>query len=192
VPAILQKYGEMRKLDHREKKLLRKTDLYGWTNESNQNEAKVVRMYRLEDREDYQRYNKICGMITKLTNMLKTLKPDDKFRIQISEQLLDKLHQVGVVSKKNSLQDCASIPVAAFCRRRLGVILKSKGYGDTLTEAYNYTRQGHILLGDTVAKDPAQLVTRTMEDQINWSDNSKIKRKILQYKNAVDDYDLTA
>ena len=74
----------------------------------------------------------------------------------------------------------------------MGVILKSKGYGDTLTEAYNYTRQGHILMGDTVAKDPAQLVTRTMEDQINWSDNSKIKRKILQYKNAVDDYDLTA
>src|SRR3990167_2368380 len=102
----------MRKLDHREKKLLRKTDLYGWTNEANKNEAKIVSMYRLEDKEDYQRYNKICGMITKLSHMLKTLKPDDKFRIQISEQLLDKLHQVGVVSKKNSLQDCANLPVA--------------------------------------------------------------------------------
>ena len=75
----------MRAFDYREKKLLRKTDLFGWNNKTNPNEVKIVREYRLEDREDYNRYNKICGLITKLTNMLKQLKPNDPFRIQLSE-----------------------------------------------------------------------------------------------------------
>ena len=182
----------MRRLDNKEKKLLRKTDLYGWNEKGNPNETKIVRMYRLEDREDYPRYNRICGLITKLTNMLKTLKPDDPFRIKISEQLLDKLHSIGLISKRNSLQDCAAIPVSAFCRRRLGVLLKSMGYGENLRETYALVKQGHLIIGDTVAKDPAQLVTRTMEDQINWSDHSKVKRKIQMYKNNLDDYDLYA
>ena len=180
----------MRAFDYREKKLLRKTDLFGWNNKTNPNEVKIVKEYRLEDREDYNRYNKICGLITKLTNMLKQLKPNDPFRIQLSEQLLDKLHQVGLISKRNSLQDCAAIPVAAFCRRRLGVLLKSLGYGENLRETYAFAKQGNVVIGDQVITDPAMLVTRTMEDQINWSDTSKIKRKIMTYKNTLDDYDI--
>ena len=182
----------MRQFDYREKKLLRKTDLYGWNTKTNTNEAKMVREYRLEDREDYNRYNRICGLITKLSNMLKGLKPNDPFRIQISEQLLDKLHQVGLLSKKNSLQDCAAIPVAAFCRRRLGVLLKTMGYGENLRETYAFVKQGHVVIGDQVVTDPTMLVTRTMEDHINWADNSRIKKKILTYKNTLDDYDLYA
>ena len=180
----------MRQFDYREKKLLRKADFYGWNSKMNPNEVKIVREYRLEDREDYQKYNKICGLVTKMTNMLKQLKPNDPFRIKLSEQLLDKLHQVGIISKRNSLQDCQALPVAAFCRRRLGVLLKTMGYGENLSETYAYVKQGNIMIGDEVVTEPAMLVTKTMEDQINWSDLSKIKRKIMTYKNNLDDYDL--
>ena len=34
------------------------------------------------------------------------------------------------------------------------------------------------------------LVTRTMEDHINWVPTSKIKRKIDTYNDKLDDYDI--
>ena len=41
-----------------------------------------------------------------------------------------------------------------------------------------------------MVKDPAFLVTRTMEDFVTWVDTSKIRRKVLEYKDMRDDYDM--
>lgn len=46
-----------------------------------------------------------------------------------------------------------------------------------------------IRIGPDVITDPAFLVTRNMEDFITWAEGSKIKKKILQYNDAMDDYD---
>jgi U3 small nucleolar ribonucleoprotein protein IMP3 len=51
----------MRQLKYHEKKLLKKTDFFNWKKENNLHELKVIRRYHLQDREDYTRYNKICG-----------------------------------------------------------------------------------------------------------------------------------
>ncbi len=41
-----------------------------------------------------------------------------------------------------------------------------------------------------MVNDPAFLVTRQMEDHITWQDASSIKKKILKYKDKLDDYDI--
>ena len=46
-----------------------------------------------------------------------------------------------------------------------------------------------IRVGPNVVSDPAFLITRTMEDFVTWTDSSKIKKKVMQYNNALDDYD---
>ena len=81
----------MRQLKHHEKKLLRKVSLHSWKGEDNIRVAKVMRRYHIQNREDYVAYNKICGMVSKLSAKLETLKPDDAFRIAMTDQLLDKL-----------------------------------------------------------------------------------------------------
>jgi U3 small nucleolar ribonucleoprotein protein IMP3 len=49
-----------------------------------------MRRYHIQNRDDYKKYNKIVGMITKMTNMLKQLDPQDTTRVELTEQLLDK------------------------------------------------------------------------------------------------------
>ena len=44
--------------------------------------------------------------------------------------------------------------------------------------------------GPEVVTDPAFHVTRNMEDFITWVDSSKIKRKVMKYNDALDDFDL--
>lgn len=51
-------------------------------------------------------------------------------------------------------------------------------------------QQGHIRVGTETVTEPAYLVTRAMEDFVTWVDTSKIKRKVLKYNDALDDYDL--
>ena len=113
----------MRKLKFHEQKLLKKVDFFDWKNEKNIHEIKVLRRYHVQDREDYTRYNKICGMVTSLVCKLKLLPPDDKFRMQMTEQLLEKLFNMGLINSKHSLQLCEKLPVS-FCRRRLPIILQ--------------------------------------------------------------------
>lgn len=49
-----------------------------------------MRRYHIQNRDDYKKYNKVVGMVTKLTNMLKQLDPQDQTRIDLTEQLINK------------------------------------------------------------------------------------------------------
>lgn len=52
-----------------------------------------------------------------------------------------------------------------------------------------FVQQGHIRVGPDVITDPAFLVTRQMEDFVQWADSSKIRKKVLAYNDKLDDFD---
>lgn len=183
----------MRELKHHEKKLLRKTKFFEpWKNESTFRESQVIRRYGLTKREDYNLYNQLVGKITKLVSLIKNLPPNDKFRIKLTEQLCDRLYNLGVISRNNSLESCSQVSVSAFCRRRFPVVLTVNKWCENIREATQLIEQGHFQCGNNSINDSNTLLTRTMEDHISWSDNSKMKRKIQQFKGQIDDYDLYA
>ena len=93
----------MRQLKHHEKKLLKKVNFLQWKNEHNHREVEVMRRYHLQDRDDYKKYNKLCGMVTKLVNILKQMDPRDKERIELTDALLQKLYDMGAIPSKKSL-----------------------------------------------------------------------------------------
>lgn len=80
----------MRKLKHHEHKLLKKVDFLQWKNEHNLRELQVMRRYHIQDRDDYKKYNRLVGQVTKLTGTLKRLDARDASRIELTDQLLNK------------------------------------------------------------------------------------------------------
>ncbi|GFR41211.1 hypothetical protein Agub_g1882 [Astrephomene gubernaculifera] len=180
----------MRQLKHHEQKLLKKVDFLRWKSDDNVRELQVMRRYHIQDRDDYKKYNKICGMVTKLTNMLKQLDPKDATRIELTDQLIEKLHSMGVLPTKKSLVQCDKLATAAFCRRRLAVVMVRLKMAENLREAATFIEQGHVRVGPDTVTDPAFHVTRSMEDFVTWVDTSKVKRKVLKYNDKLDDYDL--
>ena len=180
----------MRQLKHHEKKLLKKVDLYSWKSDNNLREAKIVRKYLLQDREDYTKYNKIVGNITKLTAKLKELPQSDETRFQVGEQLLKRLYDMGIINSTSSLSSVEKLTVSSFCRRRLPVVMVRLKMSETLKEATTFIEQGHVRVGPNVITDPAFMVTRTFEDYVTWVNSSKIKRTIMKYNDKLDDFDL--
>ena len=49
-----------------------------------------MRRYHIQDRDDYKKYNKLCGEVTKLVSLMKRLDARDVIRIELTDQLLNK------------------------------------------------------------------------------------------------------
>ena len=179
----------MRQLKHHEAKLLRKVDFFQWKSD-NKREQTTVSRHHLHDREDYLKYNKICGYITRLASLVSQLQPDDPFRSKVASQILEKLYQCGLVATRDTMSQLARVTVTSLCRRRLASVLVNLRMCQNLGEATTLVQQGHVRIGPEVVKDPAFFVTRTMEDHVTWVDHSKIRRKIATYHGQLDDYDL--
>lgn len=181
----------MRQLKDHEKKLLRKVNLYSWKGaDENIRVAKILRRYLIQNREDYVSYTRLCGLVQQLSRKLKALKPDDPFRIAMSEQLLQKLNNLGLTNSTSSLQKADDLPASAFCRRRLPVLLCRLKMAQTMKIAVSLVEQGQIRVGVNVVTDPSYLVSKNMEDYVTWVDGSKIKRTISKYNDTLDDFDL--
>ena len=180
----------MRQLKHHEKKLLKKVDFFSWKSDQNIREATILRKYLIQNREDYPKYNKIVGSITKLVSKLRDLPVGDELKNQLSEQLVQKLYNMGISSDTSSLASLEKLTVSSFCRRRLPVVMVRLHMSENLKEATQLIEQRHIRVGPHCITDPSFLVTRTFEDYVTWVDSSKIKRTIMKYNNKLYDYDL--
>jgi U3 small nucleolar ribonucleoprotein protein IMP3 len=180
----------MRLLKHHEKKLLKKVDFFSWKSDNNIREGQILRKYHVQNREDYIKYNKIVGKITKMVAKLQSLPNDDTLRLNLSTQLLKKLHDMGIINNTTSLTSIEKLTVSSFCRRRLPVVMVRCKMSETLKEATTFIEQGHVRVGPNVVTDPSFLVTRTFEDYVTWVDSSKIKRTIMKYNDKLDDFDL--
>ena len=56
-----------------------------WKKDASLREISVLRRYHVQDREDYVKYNKIVGQVTKLVAKLKTLSSQDDYRVAKTE-----------------------------------------------------------------------------------------------------------
>lgn len=149
-----------------------------------------MRRYHIQDRDDYAQYNRIVGRITSLTASLRRLDATDPTRIELTEALLTKLFDMGILTVKKSLVQVEQLSTSAFCRRRLAVIMVKLKMAETLREAATFIEQGHVRVGPDTVIDPAFHVTRNMEDFVTWVDSSRIRRKVAQYNDNLDDFDL--
>lgn len=180
----------VRKLKHHEQKLLKKVDFLEWKQDQGHRDTQVMRTYHIQNREDYHKYNKICGDVRRLAHKLSLLPPTDPFRIKHEQLLLEKLYAMGILTSKSKISDLENrVTVSAICRRRLPVIMHRLKMAETLSDAVKFIEQGHVRVGPNLITDPAYLVTRNMEDYVTWVDSSKIKKTILKYRNQIDDFD---
>jgi U3 small nucleolar ribonucleoprotein protein IMP3 len=180
----------MRELKHHERKLLKKVDFLSWKSERGHREVATIRRYHLRDRDEFKRYNKLCGNVTKLVSLLSKLDARDSTRVEVTEGLLKKLYDIGATPSEKSLALCDRLSTSSFCRRRLAVICVRLRMCETLREATTFVEQGHVKVGANVIRDPGYIVTREMEDYVTWVDTSKIRRKVAAYNDKLDDFDL--
>ncbi|GAB1606941.1 U3 small nucleolar ribonucleoprotein protein IMP3-like [Argonauta hians] len=180
----------VRKLKFHEEKLLKKVDFICWEVDNNLQEVKMMRRYHILKRENYTKYKGLARNIREVARKIKEVDQKDPYRIDATSRLLEKLYNLGIISTKQSLMLANKVTAAAFCRRRLPVMMVRCHMAENLKTATKFIEQGHVRVGPEVITDPAFLLTRTMEDFLTWTDTSKIRRQVLDYNNLRDDFDI--
>ncbi|WAR30947.1 IMP3-like protein, partial [Mya arenaria] len=107
----------VRKLKFHEKKLLKKVDFISWNVDNNLHELKVMKKYYIQRREDYTKYNKLSRQVRELVRRIKELDVKDPFRQEAVGQILEKLHSLGLIPTKRSLQLADDVNASSFCRQ---------------------------------------------------------------------------
>ncbi|XP_072935367.1 U3 small nucleolar ribonucleoprotein protein IMP3 [Epargyreus clarus] len=180
----------VRKLKFHEQKLLKKVDFISWKVDNNLSEVKVMKKYYIQKREDYTKYNKLSREIRELANKIKDLDTNAEFRTEASAQLLEKLYQMGLIPTRWDLALAVNVSASSFCRRRLPVVMVRNKMSENLKEATKFIEQGHVRVGPEVVKDPAFLITRSLEDFVTWVDGSAIRKHVMEYNELRDDFDM--
>jgi U3 small nucleolar ribonucleoprotein protein IMP3 len=183
----MQMLEPMRELKFHEKKLLKKVNFLEWKSTNTAREHLVMSKYHLRDREEYVKYNRIAGKITKISEALARLKESDPVRASITRKLVNKLYGIGIIKNKK-LVDCTKVTVSSFCERRLPMIMKNMHMVPSSKDATRFVEHGHVRLGSKIVYDPSAIISKAMEDFVSWAEESKIKRKIDEFHGERDDY----
>ncbi|PPD66951.1 hypothetical protein GOBAR_DD36170 [Gossypium barbadense] len=72
--------------------------------------------------------------------------PRDPSRIEMSDLLLEKLYNMGVIPTRKSLALCDRLSVSSFCRRRLSTVLVHLKFAEHLKEAVTYVERDTFVL----------------------------------------------
>ncbi|KAJ5668937.1 hypothetical protein N7462_010007 [Penicillium macrosclerotiorum] len=184
----------VRELKYTEKKLLKKHNFYDYKSDGGHRENRVSQQYHLnKEKEEYRKYNTLCGSLRKLANRLAKMDPEDPLRRKLESDMMDKLYRMGILKKSReqgaALSEVEHLGVANFARRRLPNVMVAKSFIGTVTDAIRAIQTGDVRVGTEIITDPAFLVTRNMEDYINWVDTSKYRLASKQYRGQQDDYD---
>jgi len=124
----------VRQLKFHEQKLLKHVDFLSWKQDKNRREINVLRRYHIHDRDDYLKYNKLCGSLRSYAHRLSLLPAQDSFRARMETQLLSKLYDMGVLNSSAKLSDIEyKLTVTAFCRRRLAVFMCMSKMAETVS-----------------------------------------------------------
>ena len=93
-----------------------------------------MRRYHIQDREDYHKYNKLCGSLRAFSHRVSLLPAQDPFRSKMEGQLLSKLYDMGILNTAAKLSDVENkLTVAALCRRRLAVFMCMAKMAETVS-----------------------------------------------------------
>jgi U3 small nucleolar ribonucleoprotein protein IMP3 len=176
-----------RRLKYHEKKLLRQHDYMQYESDL-WHEPFCIAKYALKDREDYRRYLRLVGIIRSLMTQLRYLPSDSKVRIEITNQLVEKLYNMGLVRDRMGLAEVDKVGVEAFCKRRLPAIMVGLNMAANCQYASQFVEQGHVRCGTTQVRDPAFLVPRMLDDHVTWMDGSKLKQHVDKFNARQDDF----
>ncbi|CAI8598265.1 unnamed protein product [Vicia faba] len=76
----------------------------------------VMQRYHITQRDDYKKYASLTRMIQKLVSAVKQIDAKDSFRVNMTDNLLEKLYNMGVIPTRQSITLCESLTVSSFCR----------------------------------------------------------------------------
>lgn len=149
-----------------------------WQRERIDKERDIFKEYGLKNKREIYKAQSVLRVFAtqakRLTALRSTLNPQVK---KEEEQLLTRLHKLGLLNAGASLEDVLSLSIRDILNRRLQTLVYRKNLARTAKQARQFIIHNHIFVNNHRMNVPSYLVPREEENLISYSPSSAIADK---------------
>jgi small subunit ribosomal protein S4 len=133
-------------------------------------ELKLIGAYGLRNKRELWRIRTELSAIRRRAREM--LSMDAVERAEEERVLLNKFHNLGLLSERADLDEVLELTVQDLMERRLQTVVLRKGMAKSLFQARQLITHGHISIGGQKTKAPGHVVTREEEEMLDYSETS--------------------
>lgn len=151
------------------------TPLRPWDKERIEREADLINEYGLHSKKEVWKTETTLRDFRREARKLMAASGDQAEKE--SEQLLDKLQNLGLLEEDSRLVDILRLDIEDVLSRRLQTVIASKGLAKSIEQARQRIIHGHIAIGGRKVTEPGYLVSVEEEKNMDFHNNSPFKER---------------
>ncbi|UCH56692.1 MAG: 30S ribosomal protein S4 [Candidatus Bathyarchaeota archaeon] len=138
-------------------------------------ELRLIGAYGLRNKRELWRHRTELSTLRRRAREMLSLDPEE--RTQLEKELITKLHRLGLVDERGSLDDILGLSIQDLMERRLQTIVFRKGLAKSLFQSRQLITHGHISIKGQKTKTPSYVVTISDEESLDYSGSSPLAEK---------------
>jgi small subunit ribosomal protein S4 len=151
-----------------------------WDKERMDKEDLLIKNYGLRKKQEIWKFESILRSYRRRARDLAAKKDKTEEKI-----LLDKLYKMGLLNKTATLDNVLSLKIEDIISRRLQTIILKKAIANTVKQARQFITHGHIAVNGRKITYPSFMITRDLEDKIEFYGKSLNKPEMKDVKTEV-------
>lgn len=158
--------------DPRKQRKKYETPRFPWRIDILQAELKLVGQYGLRNKRELWRHKTMLSKFRGTARSILGMREDEGQKLK--EQLLGRLHRLGILSETAVLDDVLDLGIEDILERRLQSLVFQKSLAKSVHQARQLITHGHIAIGGQKVTPPSYLVLRSEEANISYAPASPI------------------
>jgi len=145
---------------------------FPWRTDTLQGELRLIGEYGLRNKRELWRHRTMVSRFRDIARSLLGMPPDERSKLE--NQLLTRLHRIGILPETAELDDVLDLNVEDVLERRLQTVIFRRGLAKSIHQARQFVTHGHVAIGEKRVFSPSYLVLKDDEARINYAPTSPL------------------
>jgi small subunit ribosomal protein S4 len=138
-------------------------------------ELKLIGAYGLRNKRELWRVRTELSVMRRRAREMLSMDPVE--RADMEREMITRLHGLGLVPERATLEDILGLGIQDIMERRLQTVLYRRGMAKSLYQARQLITHGHIAIGGRKVRAPSYMVTREDEAELDYSESSPLNSR---------------
>jgi small subunit ribosomal protein S4 len=138
-------------------------------------ELKLLGVYGLRNKRELWRIRTELSTMRRRAREMLSMDPIE--RAEREKDMIRKLHSLGLIQERATLEEILEMSVQDLMERRLQTVLYRRGMANSLYQARQLITHGHVAIGGRKVRSPGYLVRRDEEASLDYAVSSPLNAK---------------
>ncbi len=135
-----------------------------WATDRLTEELPMMGQYGLRSKRELYAAESFLRKIRRTARSYLALPPGE--RASREQELISRLHRLGLVEEKSTLESVLSLDLSSILSRRLQSIVQAKGLAKSPYESRQMITHGNMTVNGVVVRTPGRMITRDEEKHL--------------------------